>query len=104
MKNKFCRIGAWLLLPALFSGFFSGCAQQGTSASSAVVSSSESRPVSASQDWAKAQTSPFVPYPQTVTYTLGKMCGNNNSNMPVGDTYENNAYTRYLKKMLEYSE
>lgn len=92
MKNKFCRIGAWILLSALLSGIFSGCTQQGTSSSSAVASSS--------QDWEKAQTSPFVPYPQTVTYTLGKMCGNNNSNMPVGDTYENNAYTRYLKKEL----
>lgn len=47
-----------------------------------------------------ASTTPFGRYEETVTYTLGKMSGLNNSNMPEGDTYENNAYTRYLKKKL----
>lgn len=50
--------------------------------------------------WERAEHSAFGEYPETVTYTLGKISGSKNSNLPVGDTYENNAYTRYLKKML----
>ena len=49
---------------------------------------------------ADASTTPFGRYKKTVTYTLGKMTGLNHSNMPEGDTYENNAYTRYLKKKI----
>ena len=52
------------------------------------------------QDWKTAETTPFGRYPEEVTYTLGKMTGLNNSNLPKGDTYENNGYTRYLKKKL----
>ena len=48
----------------------------------------------------KAKTTPYGKYPELVEYTLGKMTGTNNSNMPEGDTYEDNAYTRYLKEML----
>ena len=48
----------------------------------------------------EAMHTPLGKYPETVTYTLGKIAGANNSNLPVGDTYENNAYTRYLKKIL----
>ena len=47
-----------------------------------------------------AKTTPFGKYPKEVVYTLGKMTGANNSNMPKGDTYEDNAYTRYLKEKL----
>lgn len=47
-----------------------------------------------------ASATPFGRYEETVTYTLGKMSGLNDSNMPEGDTYENNAYTRYLKSKL----
>ena len=48
----------------------------------------------------KAETTPYGAYPELVTYTLGQMSGANNSNLPEGDTYEDNAYTRYLRKML----
>lgn len=48
----------------------------------------------------EARTTPYGKYPELVTYTLGKMTGTNNSNMPEGDTYEDNVYTRYLKDML----
>ncbi len=48
----------------------------------------------------EASTTPFGKYPELITYTLGKLTGTNNSNMPYGDTYENNAYTRFLKDML----
>lgn len=50
--------------------------------------------------WEKAEKSPLIPYPETVTYTLAKMTASGNSGMPDGDTYEDNAYTRYLKKTL----
>ena len=53
-----------------------------------------------SGDWEEARTTPYGKYPETVTYTLAQMNGANNSNLPKGQTYENNEYTRYLKKML----
>ncbi len=48
----------------------------------------------------EAMTTPYGKYPELITYTLGKMTGANNSNMPQGDTYEDNVYTRYLKDMI----
>lgn len=53
-----------------------------------------------SEEWEKAAEGPYEAYPELVTYTLGQMSGANNSNLPEGDTYEGNAYTRYLRKML----
>lgn len=50
--------------------------------------------------WKEAGGTPLGKYPETVTYTLGQMSGANNSNLPEGDSYEDNAYTRYLKKVL----
>lgn len=52
------------------------------------------------KEWEEAATTPYGKYPELVTYTLGKMNGENNSNMPEGDTYENNVYTRYLRETL----
>ena len=48
----------------------------------------------------KASTTPYGKYPELVTYTLGQMSGANNSNLPAGNTYEDSAYTRYLKEIL----
>ena len=50
--------------------------------------------------WQEAVHTPYGKYPETVTYTLGKISGGNHSNLPAGDTYEDNGYTRYLKRML----
>lgn len=50
--------------------------------------------------WKKASSTPYGKYPEVVTYTLGQMSGANNSNLPEGNTYEDNAYTRYLKDTL----
>lgn len=47
-----------------------------------------------------AETTPFGRYPEELTYTLGKLSGANNSNLPEGETYEDNAYTRLLNEML----
>lgn len=52
------------------------------------------------ENWDIAETSPLGKYPELVTYTLGQMKGANNSNLPDGQNYEDNAYTRYLKKTL----
>lgn len=48
----------------------------------------------------KAAHTPLGRYPETVTYTLGKIAGANHANLPVGATYEDNAYTRYLRQVL----
>lgn len=50
--------------------------------------------------WEEAASTPYGKYPELVTYTLGQMSGSNNSNLPEGETYEDNAYTRYLRGML----
>lgn len=39
-------------------------------------------------------------YPETITYTLAKMTGVNNSNLPEGETYEDNAYTRLIREII----
>ena len=44
----------------------------------------------------EAETTPYGKYPETIYYSLGKVTGDNNSNLPDGDTYEDNEYTRYL--------
>ena len=48
----------------------------------------------------EARTTPFGAYPENIEYTLGKMTSVNNSNMPENDTYTDNAYTRYIKSVI----
>ena len=64
------------------------------------TSNAEKKVADKTKQYEEACSTPFGRYPETITYTLGKMTGVNNSNMPAGDTYENNAYTRYLKEKL----
>ena len=52
------------------------------------------------EEMEQAKITPYGKYPELITYSLGKMTGANNSNMPEGDTYEDNAYTRYLREFL----
>lgn len=52
------------------------------------------------KQWEEAKNTPYGKYPELVTYTLGKIIGDNNSNLPILETYENNGYTRYLRKKL----
>lgn len=52
------------------------------------------------EKWSQASHTPLGKYPETVEYSLGKIAGANNANLPIGDTYEDNAYTRYLKNVL----
>lgn len=50
--------------------------------------------------WQEAQTTPLGKYPELVTYTIGKLGTPNRSGMPEEDTYEDNNYTRYLRRIL----
>ena len=80
----------------------SGCnkATKGTQQKAEKADGVEEKKKTESGDWEEARTTPYGKYPETVTYTLAQMNGANNSNLPQGQTYENNEYTRYLKKML----
>lgn len=52
------------------------------------------------QAYRRAAREPAAPYPEEVTYTLAKMTACGGSFIPEGDTYEDNAYTRFLKDFL----
>lgn len=84
-----------LLMPVLLTG----CSDRKKSESEA-EEHNEIEKVQDNRAWENACDTPYGKYPETVTYTLAQMSGANNSNLPAGDTYEDNAYTRYLKKML----
>lgn len=77
----------------LFAACFSGCSGKQAEQEQKEVKVSEGNKEN-------AENTPFGRYEETVIYTLGKMTGRNHSNLPAGDSYENNAYTRYLKKKL----
>ena len=83
MKNK--KLFKTMLCAIMIGSLLSGCgsAQSGKTA----------------KDTSKAATTPYGRYDSTVVYTLGKDTPGS-PRLPKGDTYENNAYTRYLKKLL----
>lgn len=91
MKKFFYQTAVFFILLCTFCG----CTEPKKIRDSGQQMSEESR-----KAWEKAETTPYGAYPELVTYTLGQMNGANNSNLPEGDTYEDNAYTRYLRKML----
>lgn len=91
MKKRIYSAAAILLLFCVLSG----CTVPVKKHNSGQQMSEENR-----KGWEKAEATPYGAYPELVTYTLGQMNGANNSNLPEGDTYEDNAYTRYLRKML----
>lgn len=82
----------------LVSGFLCGCGEE--SALKGEGQSLEASPEGQDKAWKEALETPYGKYPELVTYTLGQMNGANNSNLPEGDSYEDNAYTRYLREML----
>ena len=53
-----------------------------------------------SAQWKEASTTPFGRYPQTVTYTLAKEITEDNSKLPLGESYEDNAYTRLIREVI----
>ena len=90
------RVFLWLCVAIVF--MMAGCGLFRTSGDPEALQEADSGANSGS--WEEAKTTPYGKYPEPVTYTLGQMSGTNRSNLPDGDTYENNAYTRYLKNML----
>ena len=110
MRRQILQMAA---LGVSFALLMAGCAgsvskQDSTGANIAAGKNADSKAGSAAgsgksdtaAEWEAAVHTPLGKYPETVTYTLGKISGANNSNLPVGDTYEDNAYTRYLKEVL----
>lgn len=95
-----------LICSVLILGLLAGCAQPAEEAGerekeSAPAGGQETETDAEEQAaWQEACSTPYGRYPELVTYTLGKMNGENNSNMPEGDTYEDNVYTRYLRECL----
>lgn len=89
-RNRKIRM-AFLAAAVLLS--FSGCKETEEQPEEKDVKAEE-------KEWEEAENTPYGKYPELVTYTLGQMSGANNSNLPEGNTYEDNAYTRYLRKML----
>lgn len=97
MKNKRRLYGAILLAGCLLGPL--GCEKSERAGrenkDKAVLSREETESA-----WQEAASTPYGRYPELVTYTLCQMSGANNSNLPQGATYEDNEYTKYLKKVL----
>ena len=106
MKRRILQLtavfAACSLVAAGCAGGVSGQENSGDAAGADGNSSGDNRTGSGTDDaaWEEAIHTPMGKYPETVEYTLGKISGANNSNLPVGDTYEDNAYTRYLREVL----
>ena len=94
-----------VILGCIVSMMLSGCSSVSRETDKSETSTETENTASAKETvrtgtWETAAQTPYGAYPELVTYTLGQMSGANNSNLPDGDTYEDNAYTRYLRKML----
>ena len=86
------RLISLMLVACTFSVMLCGCKNKDNENTNEGMSTEEQLEI--------ASTTPFEKYPELITYTLGKEISTNNSNMPSGDTYEDNAYTRYLLEKL----
>ena len=104
MKRRVLHLAALMAaLILLFAGCSGSIPGQSSVDTENVESSDDSGTADPESDqaaWEEAAHTPLGKYPETVEYTLGKISGANNSNLPAGDTYEDNAYTRYLKEIL----
>ena len=94
-----------VILGCIVSMMLSGCSSVSRETDKSETSTETENTASAKETvrtgtWETAAQTPYGAYPELVTYTLGQMSGTNNSNLPDGNTYEDNAYTRYLRKML----
>lgn len=94
--GKFAEISV-IASMAVMTAFMTGCGQEKAADVSQKTYKNEQADA---VGWITAEETPYGRYPETITYTLAQMSGANNSNLPEGDTYEDNAYTRYLNKML----
>ena len=98
----------WKKLPVVLIGSITiavcGCSsdsqEMNQKKTSAAKENTESTETVRAGTWETAAQTPYGAYPELVTYTLGQMSGANDSNLPEGNTYDDNAYTRYLRKIL----
>ena len=104
MKRRILQLP---VLTAVMIFLLAGCSASGSGQNSDAAEIGESSECTGATDpesdqaaWEEAAHTPLGKYPETVEYTLGKISGANNSNLPAGDTYEDNAYTRYLREIL----
>ncbi len=81
-----------LLLPSMLTVFCLVCA--------CLTGDKQYRSAERERVMRAASRTPFGRYPSKVTYTLGKLSASNRSNMPSGDSYQDNAYTRYVEKRI----
>lgn len=88
-KNWKRVVGAGLSLSLLF---LVGCAGAG--------GAERNKETSREEQWEEAETTPLGRYPELVTYTLAKVTIGDHTSGAEDTTYENNAYTRYLRRIL----
>lgn len=91
---------AFLCAGIFCAGVLGGCGDDSTAKENVQPAPVQVQKKSSEEEWKAAARTPYGKYPELVTYTLGQMSGANHSNLPDGDSYEDNAYTRYLRKML----
>ena len=94
MMQKKLAAGLAVLLAAGMA--LSSCGESGAAGNDSVSDAAGNEAAALTE----AKTTPYGRYPETITYTLAKMTGVNNSNLPEGETYEDNAYTRLIREII----
>ena len=94
MMQKKIAAGLAVLLAA--GTILGGCGESGAAGNDSVSDAAGNEAAAVME----AKTTPYGRYPETITYTLAKMTGVNNSNLPEGETYEDNAYTRLIREII----
>lgn len=84
--KKFKKITSVGMAAIMLGMFFTGC-------------SSKDGGDTGAKEKTEASTTPYGKYDELVTYTIGKNTPGS-PRFPEGDSYEDNAYTRYLKEVL----
>lgn len=99
-KRKVRRWFALLAAATVTAGTLLGCTARDTAKEREEESTALSDLDEIADQTGDPMTTPYGRYPETVTYTLAKMTAEDNSNLPKGDTYENNAYTRLILEVI----
>lgn len=108
MKNRIIRSlqrsGAVILIAAMIAGCMGnpGEISQEAGENNTETTASDGQNIKQNEValWKEAAATPFGRYPETMVYTLARLTTDFNSNLPEGDTYENNAYTRLLNEVI----
>ena len=90
------KIAAGLAVLLVAGTILGGCGESGAAGNDSVSDAAGNEAAALTE----AKTTPYGRYPETITYTLAKMTGVNNSNLPEGETYEDNAYTRLIREII----